>query len=320
MNKDFYYKTIKIVLSATIAIIIASEIGLQFSVTSGIISILSIQNTKKQSILIAWKRFIAVSIAIILSYILYLFLGTNAIIFGLFLLIFVPITKIFSLEDGLVVGSVLSTHLLVSNGIDIYWVINEFGLTIIGLGVALIFNLFTPSLEKQFEENKIFIEENYRKILFYMSDTLITHAVPLDEKKIFDSLEESIVDAKKLALQINNNYIFRGNTQFIEYIDMRAMQMDTLKRMKKHFQRFYMKYEQTKMLSEITKEVAYNLSEENDCVDLICELNKLRETYKQMELPKNRDEFENRALLFQFLNDLEEFLEIKREYYYKKDF
>lgn len=27
-----------------------------------------------------------------------------------------------------------------------------------------------------------------------------------------------------------------------------------------------------------------------------------------MELPKNREEFENRVMLYQFLNDLEEFL------------
>ena len=33
-----------------------------------------------------------------------------------------------------------------------------------------------------------------------------------------------------------------------------------------------------------------------------------------MELPKNRNEFENRALLFQFLNDLEDFLIIKKEF------
>ena len=33
-----------------------------------------------------------------------------------------------------------------------------------------------------------------------------------------------------------------------------------------------------------------------------------------MELPKNRTEFENRALLFQFLNDLEDFLSVKKEF------
>ena len=148
-----------------------------------------------------------------------------------------------------------------------------------------------------------------------MGETLITHAVPIDEQRVLEEIEENIAATKALALEINNNYLFKEKTQFIKYIDMRIMQMDTMKRMKKHFQRFYMKYEQTKMLSDLTKEVANNLSEENDCLELINEVNFLRDVYKQMDLPKSRDEFENRALLFQFLNDLEEFLQIKRDYY-----
>ena len=47
---------------------------------------------------------------------------------------------------------------------------------------------------------------------------------------------------------------------------------------------------------------------------LIDKLDLLRKYYKMMELPKNRIEFENRALLFQFLNDLEDFLVIKKEF------
>jgi uncharacterized membrane protein YgaE (UPF0421/DUF939 family) len=75
-----------------------------------------------------------------------------------------------------------------------------------------------------------------------------------------------------------------------------------------------MKYEQTRILSEFTNEVALNIHEDNDCVELINKLNLLRKEYQNMELPKNRTEFENRALLFQFLNDLEDFLTIKKEF------
>lgn len=75
-----------------------------------------------------------------------------------------------------------------------------------------------------------------------------------------------------------------------------------------------MTYNQTMMLSELTKNVALNIYVDNDCVELIEKLDLLREEYKKMDLPKNRDEFENRALLYQYLNDLEDFLVIKREY------
>ncbi len=47
MIKYLQSKTLKMALSATIAIIISNYVGLQFGVTSGIIAILSIQDTKK---------------------------------------------------------------------------------------------------------------------------------------------------------------------------------------------------------------------------------------------------------------------------------
>ena len=41
----------------------------------------------------------------------------------------------------------------------------------------------------------------------------------------------------------------------------------------------------------------------------------LRSEFKKMELPKTREEFESRAQLLQFLNDMEEFLLIKRNFF-----
>ena len=57
-----------------------------------------------------------------------------------------------------------------------------------------------------------------------------------------------------------------------------------------------------------------NIHEDNDCIELINKLTLLRKDYEMMELPQSRKEFENRALLFQFLNDLEDFLIIKKEF------
>ncbi|MBN7575892.1 MULTISPECIES: aromatic acid exporter family protein [Clostridium] len=314
MVKYLQSTTFKMALSATIAIIISNYIGLQFGVTSGIIAILSIQDTKKEALLVAGRRIITSSVAILLSYILYMLLGNNPIVFGLFLLIFIPITKILKMGEGMVVGAVLSTHLLTSSNINVSWIINEAQLTIVGIGVAMMFNLYTASLEEQFEKNKERIEDYYRAILSDMAVSLVTQAVPIYEKQISVNVEELINKSKFMAQIINNNRLFKKNDYYLSYIEMRIIQLDTMKRMKRHFSRFYMTYDQTRILSEFTNEVAMNLKEDNDCVELINKLNLLRKDYEKMDLPKNRNEFENRALLFQFLNDLEDFLVIKKEF------
>jgi len=314
MIKYLQSKTFKITMSATLAIIISNYVGLEFAVTSGIIAILSIQDTKKEALLVGGRRLIASTIAILLSFMLYILLGNDPIVFGLFLLIFIPITNILKTGEGMVVGAVLSTHLLISTNINIYWIVNEAKLTVIGIGVAMIFNLYTESLEKKFNKNKEDIEERYRLILSDMATSLVTQAVPIYEQKLLTRVEELIKNTKLIVQIINNNHLFKSNNYYVSYIDMRLIQLEDIKRMKRHFSRFYMTYEQTKLLSDFTNNVAINIREDNDCVELINKLTSLRKYYEMMELPKNRNEFENRALLFQFLNDLEDFLIIKKEF------
>ena len=147
-----------------------------------------------------------------------------------------------------------------------------------------------------------------------MAESLVSQAVPIYDKKILLDIEELIKNTKLMAQIINNNHLFKTNNYYVDYIDMRLIQLDAIKRMKRHFSRVYMTYEQTRLLSVFTNDVAINIREDNDCINLIDELDLLRKYYKMMELPKNRIEFENRALLFQFLNDLEDFLVIKKEF------
>lgn len=314
MMKYLQSKTFKMALSATIAIIISNYIGLKFGVTAGIIAILSIQETKKEALLVAGRRLIACAAAILLSFLLFWLLGNSPIVFGLFLLIFISGTILLKIEDGMVMGAVLSTHLLSSTDINVSWIINEVQLTIIGIGVAMLFNLYSSSLDDEFDKNKARIEDCYRAILSDMAVSLVTQTVPIYEKKILLEVEGLVNKSKLIAQAINNNNLFSINNYYVSYIEMRIIQLEVIKRMKRHFSRFYMTFEQTKILSEFTNNVAMNLHEDNDCLELLERLNLLRKDYKNMELPKNREEFENRALLFQFLNDLEDFLNAKREF------
>ena len=67
-------------------------------------------------------------------------------------------------------------------------------------------------------------------------------------------------------------------------------------------------------MSIFLKRVAENITESNDCKELLYGLEKLKIQYKSMDLPKTRDEFENRAQLLNLLNDIEDFLNIKRNF------
>ena len=313
--KYIYNLAFKMAISATIALIICNILVLQYATVGAVIAILSIQDTRKKALIISYKRIVACSIGILISVILYSVLGNGALIFGLFLIILIPITSRLKTQEGMVPAVVLSTHFLVANHITIALIFNEILLMIIGIGVAAIANIFMPSLEDKFKYDKEWIEEHYRIIISKMSKSLITHTVDINEQKLINEVEKKLYESKETAYKIVNNNFFKSSSYYTDYINMRINQFDIIKRMRVHFQRFNIPVEQMNIMADFTLCVAENISEMNNCKSLLRDLDILRNEFKKMELPKTREEFESRAQLLQFLNDMEEFLLIKRNFF-----
>jgi uncharacterized membrane protein YgaE (UPF0421/DUF939 family) len=68
------------------------------------------------------------------------------------------------------------------------------------------------------------------------------------------------------------------------------------------------------MIANFTLRLSNSIHEYNTAEGLLKRLQDLKDNFKVMELPKTREEFENRAMLYQFLNDLEQFLMIKNDF------
>lgn len=310
--KYIYNLAFKMAVSATIALIIANFLKLDYATVAAVIAILSIQDTRKKSLLVARNRAVACLVGLGLSVAIYGLIGHNPIGFGVFLLIFIPLTSRLKVEEGMIAAVVLSTHLLVADNITTNMLSNEFLLMSIGIGVSSIANLFMPSLEDSFKKDKEHIENNFRIIISKMSKALITQSVDIDEQNLINEIEKSLEKSKDRAYKIVNNNFLNSNSYYTDYINMRINQFNIIKRMRGHFEKFYMSFEQTKLIADFTNNVAENIREDNDCKELMERVVELRSGFKSMELPKSREEFENRAQLLQFLNDMEEFLNMKR--------
>ena len=310
-------RTWKTSIGAIIAMIIANKIGLSYWVSAGIITILSIQSTKRESLTIAFKRIESVIVALLVSSILFLTLGFNSVVFGIYLLIFIPLTVRLKVTDGIVVSSVLVTHLLVEKQVTVYWILNELGLMLVGVLVALILNSYMPKNEEKIREDINYISEKIKEIFMDMADSLRTHSVSINQQRLFNELENRIDIAKKRANDNFNNYLFSDVRYYVYYIEMRGVQFQILKYMREHFSRISITVKQTELVANFTEEVASVIGKEVNVNILINRLNRLRRDLSEQELPVSREEFENRAMLYQFLNDLEIFIETKKQCYIK---
>ena len=65
--KQIFINTIKISIAAILAILLAKLLHLEFAVSAGIVAILSVQPTKKETLRTALSRFLAFTVALVIS-------------------------------------------------------------------------------------------------------------------------------------------------------------------------------------------------------------------------------------------------------------
>ena len=245
---------------------------------------------------------------------MFLILGFNAISFAIYLLIFIPTAVRLKVTEGIVPSSVLVTHLLGEGCIVASLIVNELLLMLIGAGVALIVNLYMPSLEETLLFEKKRIEEKMYEIFIKMEQALKSEGSSLeicDELKI---VEESLKVGMTKATQDRNNSYIGKKSLYEKYFDMRHSQYQVMLYMQKHFERFYMVAKEAYEVANLTHEVALSIKGEVLVETLLGQVEELRWYFKESSLPTSRDEFENRAMLYQFLTYVEQFLDIKKHF------
>lgn len=310
----FDHRVIKTAFGTFLAIYLAQIMGISYGVTAGIVTIISIQTTKKESVKIAVERFIASLIGLFIAAIFFYFFGYTPFVFGLFILIFMPVCLRFNLFQGFLVTVVLATHILTEKNLSLKILSNEILILVLGALIAIILNLYMPDVTKKIKYTQENVDNLMKKILSYMSDELITGAIFIDEDKIFKELRKELDIGRDLAYKDYNNALFYGSRYEIEVFNMKRAQYKILVRMRRHFYKFFISSEHTFIISEFTRKVGSSIGVDKLYLEALAELEALREKFKNMPLPKSRVEFESRAVLLQFFNDIEEFLKVKKDF------
>jgi uncharacterized membrane protein YgaE (UPF0421/DUF939 family) len=302
------YRTLKTVIGTVIAMYLAITLGLKYATAAGIITILSLQSTRKQSLQISSKMIGAFLLALLLAVGLFKLFGYTPLIFGLFLLLFIPIAVRLKVQEGIVVSAVLITQLLIEKTTELSFILNQICLMAIGVIIALILNLYMPSFEHKIKEEQDGIEKTIKKILLDMSSSLRDQVVSIQEEELFNLLEVRLKKGREMAYIDLHNSFSSNNSDYTTYMDIRLQQLHCLQNMRKHFERLSITYKQTILIADFTVLIAHSIQGNDAAEKRLRDLNELRKSFTTMELPKNREEFENRGILYQFLNDMDEFL------------
>lgn len=312
MKKTIYY-TLKIGLGVYIAFLLSNFLGLQNPISAAIITILSVKETRKKSIYISAKRFIAGNIAILLAFAIFFFIGFRLEGLVILLLIYIPFAFYINAKESIISGFVLASHVLAFESISFAVYFEENLILLIGILTGFFLIIHMPDVEKDLIEFRERIEKDFSNILLDMSLSL-KNLCYIGENNDLEKLEQVIKQAKSLSYQFKDNKLGREKGAYIDYFQMRLIQLYRLIYMRDHLNEIFVTQEQAVPLSEVTKYISEIIGKEPEVETLLSKIDGLKNHYKNEPLPNSRIEFENRSILFQYLSDLEEFLKIKKRY------
>ncbi|MBP5198392.1 MAG: hypothetical protein J6033_04995 [Lachnospiraceae bacterium] len=311
----------KVSVAAVVAIAIAKVLNLDFAISAGIVAILSVAFTKKETIKTGMNRLIAFIVALFVAFLCFYTIGFDTVGFCIYMVIFIFLCKVFDWHSAMAMDSVLISHFLTFENMGFEALKNEILLFVIGVGMGVIVNLTLHKNAGYMDRLKAETDEKIKYALHRMSLRIMDVDLPDYDGSCFEKMDESIREAADIARENYMNQFSKGDVEDMEYIAMRRRQRYILFEMYKNLKEIMSVPSTAKSLSKYFEKVSEEYSRENTVKDLLEEYENLYSEMKKAPLPTDRTEFENRARLFVIMEKMREFLYIKKDYVesHKKD-
>ena len=309
------YRTVKTAVGAALAILIAQSLGLENYASAGILTILCIKVTKKKSLRASWDRILACLIGMVFSFVFFELFSYHPLVIGLLLLFFIPTVVLFKANDGVASSSVIILHFYSAGGVTFSFIVNELLIIMIGIGVALIANLYMPSVDNKIKEYQQKVEDNFKIIFLEIVHFLRFGDHNWDGKEITETFQ-LINEAKAITIrEMENQFVHNEEVNlYYKYFEIREKQFEIIERVLPNISSIPHTVPQGKIIADFIEELSEHINAGNT-VDIYLEkLNTMYTTFKNMDLPKTRENFEIRAALFHFINEMEQYLLVKQSF------
>ena len=313
--------SVKIGLGSSIAVYIAQTLRLDYAVSAGTVTLLTLMTSKWQTIRLSAARLVTFIITALMAWIVFSHIRSIWIAYGILLALVAFIAEAFGGRATISVNAVVAAHLLLDQDISPAAVWNEFQLVLIGVVLAVILNLFHAN---SFHKRKIILDMRdaetglqsiLRDLSAYLSGNEMRETVWGDIR----ALELRIQSYIKSANEYRENTFHSYSEYYLSYFEMRYNQCQILQNLHEELVKIRNMPSHAVMLAEYLLYLADCVIEINHPTQQIARLNGILEEMRGRELPKTREEFETRAMLYHILMDIQDFLDLKAKFVSKLD-
>lgn len=354
----------KIAVGSSAAIYIAQLLGLEYAISAGTITLLTLMTTKWETVKLSVFRLVTFVVTILLAWAAFSHIKSTWIGYGVFIFCVVLFAELMGWRATISVNSVVGAHLLTRQDWGMPFVENELLLVLIGVVIAFLLNLFQNNdrNEKDIIANMRYTEKQLQEILCRFGDYLSQEEVQKTAEagtgqtakaaeagtgqtaragtaqeqagqgssknstqprsgsssgNLWDDiirLEKELQDFILEAYEYQENTFHSHPAYYIDYFEMRLDQCHVLHNL--HYEVKKIRYipKQAKVVAGYMLYLADYVVERNVPSAQIEKLEGIFQDMKKEELPRSREEFENRAILYHILMDMEEFLIYKQRF------
>lgn len=302
--------SVKIGLGSSMAIYIAQLMHLDHAISAGTVTLLTLMTTKWQTVRLSISRLATFLVTITLTCIIFPHVSDTWTAYGILLTLVVLIAETLGLRATISVNSVVIAHMIAERDLSAVAIRNEFLLVLIGVAMAMILNLFHANIthKKQIVADMRDTEYKLQSILKGLGTYLSGKEMQGNVWDDICALEKQIQDRVRSAQEYQDNTFHSHPQYYISYFEMRSEQCYILHNLHDEMVKILSIPKQAKVISEYIFYLADYVIEINAPDRQIARLNGIFESMRDEELPKTREEFEDRALLYHILMDIQDFL------------
>ncbi|WP_409346863.1 aromatic acid exporter family protein [Paenibacillus sp. MBLB4367] len=306
-------RVLKTAIAATLAIYLAQWLDLGSPLSAGLLAILGVDVTKKRSLKSAGIRILASLFGLFVGSILFYVCGFQVWVMALFVMSVYPILAKLKLSDGIVTGTVVMIHLFVAESIEAAMIWNEVMLLFVGLGTATVINLiYMPSPERRLQEARKRIDELFSVIFGEIAIHLREGDNHIWDGKELLAAGQAIREGLSLSEHSAENRLFYADNEWEGYFEMRRQQLDTIDDMLDLVSQVYQSLPHGEAAARLFDMLKVDVKETFYTGNAEKELDALERSFKSMELPQTREEFEMRSAILQLCLELKVYLSIAK--------
>ncbi len=313
-----FHTAVKMTLVGVIASLIAKFINLDYWMTAGILAILSIHLTKRDSVIISSKRLIDSLFGLLLATLLFISFGYEFWVFGVFVFIFAFASWTLKISEGIVPGLVLVTHLLIQGSFSLPLLGNELSLIFISIGIATIFNIFYPtSNERDLISHVESIDHLVADHLFMLSLLVKDPEYTEEYYRHYTYVDHKIKEFIDIVELVDKDLLFQNDHSYLAYFHMRKEQTNYIRHMYMQAIKIKELHPYALDISKYIIDLSGEIGHYNKAVEQLRQLDEIQQEFRETELPKTREEFEIRAKLYQILIEIESLLTVKIDFHHQ---